>query len=566
MMGGAMSSAVNSAPVTHDSHLATVWERIADAIPDETALVNGGRRVTWGEFEQRASRLAAAFTAAGLGPGSKIAIDLYNCTEWLEAFFAAIKIRAVPANVNYRYLDQELRHLLSDSHAEAIVFHASLGERVMRLRQELPQIRYYVQVDEGARTPVRGSEGASAPLHAGVQDFEALIARNAPAPRIERRLDDTFLSYTGGTTGLPKGVMVQLGRAFGSLAFLGPMLGLGPTQTADPVGTAGALAKKNQRLVALPASPLMHSTGFQMTALPMLSFGGCLVTLTSRSFDAVELLDTVERDRVTLVAIVGDALARPVLNALRDARERGRNYDLASLKLITSAGVAWSGETKNGLFEFLPQTAFLDACGASEGCTYGFRIYRKGDKASGTSFTPAPGLLLLDETGKPQQPAPGVSGILAATSTATGYYNDAAKTARTYRDIGGQWYVVPGDHGRIEADGSLTLLGRGSTTINTGGEKVHPEEVEDVIKGLAGVDDCIVFGMPDERWGQRVTALVQKHAGSALDSDAVTNHARSKLAGYKVPKEVLFVDKVPRAPNGKADYPRAKELAARHAR
>jgi len=551
-----MSSAMNSAPVTHDSHLANVWERIADAIPDETALVHGERRVTWREFDQRASRLAAAFSAAGLGPGCKIAIDLYNCTEWLEAFFAAIKIRAVPANVNYRYLDQELRHLLSDSHAEAIVFHAGLSERVVRLRSELPQVRYYVQVDEGARTPVP----------AGVEDFEALIAKHAPAPRIERRLDDTFLSYTGGTTGLPKGVMVKLGRAFSSLAFLGPMLGLGPKETADPVGTAAALAKKKQRLVALPASPLMHSTGFQMTALPMLSFGGCLVTLTSRSFDAVELLDTVEREKVTLVAIVGDALARPVLNALRDAKARGRNYDLASLKLITSAGVAWSAETKNGLFEFLPQAAFLDACGASEACTYGFRVYRKGDKTSGTSFTPAPGLLLLDESGKPQPPAPGVSGILAATSTAAGYYNDAAKTARTYRDIEGQWYVVPGDHGRIEADGSLTLLGRGSTTINTGGEKVHPEEVEDVVKGLAGVDDCIVFGMPDERWGQRVTALVQKHAGASLDSDTVTNHARSKLAGYKVPKEVLFVDKVPRAPNGKADYPRAKEIAAQHSR
>jgi len=547
-----MSSAMSSAPVTHDSHLANVWERIADAIPDETALVHGQRRVTWREFDQRASRLAAAFSAAGLGPGSKIAIDLYNCTEWLEAFFAAIKIRAVPANVNYRYLDQELRHLLSDSHAEAIVFHAGLSERVVRLRSELPQVRYYVQVDDGTRTPVP----------AGVEDFEALIAKHAPAPRIERRLDDTFLSYTGGTTGLPKGVMVKLGRAFSSLAFLGPMLGLGPKETADPVGTAASLAKKNQRLVALPASPLMHSTGFQMTALPMLSFGGCLVTLTSRSFDPVELLDTVEREKVTLVAIVGDALARPVLNALRDAKARGRNYDLSSLKLITSAGVAWSGEIKNGLFEFLPQTAFLDACGASEGCTYGFRVYRKGDPISGTNFMPAPGLLLLDESGKPHQPAPGVSGILAATSTATGYYNDVAKTARTYRDIEGQWYVVPGDHGRIEADGSLTLLGRGSTTINTGGEKVHPEEVEDVVKGLAGVDDCIVFGMPDERWGQRVTALVQKHAGSGVSQESIMTHARANLAGYKVPKEVLFVEKVPRAPNGKADYPRAKEIAA----
>jgi len=229
------------------------------------------------------------------------------------------------------------------------------------------------------------------------------------------------------------------------------------------------------------------------------------------------------------------------------------------LRVISSAGVAWSAETKNGLFEFMPQATFLDCCGASEGCTYGFRPYRKGEPTTGNNFIAAPGLLLLDSEGRPQAPRPGTYGILANETSAAGYFNDPAKTARTFRSLNGAWYVVPGDHGRIEADGTLTLLGRGSTTINTGGEKVHPEEVENVIKGADGIDDCIVLGVPDERWGQRVVALAKRSTGARITETELTDHARSRLAAYKAPKEVHFVDEVPRAPNGKPDYARARE-------
>ncbi|MBV9996475.1 MAG: AMP-binding protein [Caulobacteraceae bacterium] len=534
------------------THLADIWEGIADRIGDQPALIHGDRSVNWRDFEARAARLASALSAAGLGVGSKIAIDLYNCNEWLEAFFAAIKVRAVPANVNYRYLDDELIHILTDSHAEALIFHAGLAERILRLRPRLPRIKLLVQVEDGA----------SAPLEGGVAAYEALIAGNSAAARIPRTPDDPYLSYTGGTTGLPKGVMVGLGRAASSMAFLAPVLGLTPEDVADPVATAQRNAAAGDQLIALPASPLMHSTGFSMTAIPALTYGGAVVTLTSRSFDPREACAAVERHGVRLLAIVGDAIGRPILHALEEGAASGKPFDMSSIRLMSSAGVAWSAETKRGLFAFLPQATLLDACGASEGLTYGFRSYRKGDALSGTNFTPAPGLVFLDPQGEPGPAVPGASGLMANSTSASGYYNDPEKTARTYRLINGMQYVAPGDYGRIEADGTLTLLGRGATTINTGGEKVHPEEVEDVIRAHADVDDCLVLGMPDERFGQRVTALVQPREGRAVEGADIVRHTHARLAGYKAPKQVLVVARIPRGPNGKADYEQAKAVAA----
>jgi fatty-acyl-CoA synthase len=299
-----------------------------------------------------------------------------------------------------------------------------------------------------------------------------------------------------------------------------------------------------------------------MSALPALMYGGTVVTLTSRSFDADELLTAIETHRAALVAIVGDAIGRPILRALEERAARGVGCDLSSLRLMSSAGVAWGAETKNGLFRFMPNAVLFDACGASEGVTYGFRAYRKGDPTSGTRFTPAPGLQFLDEEGRAWSAAPGRSGLMANATSAAGYYNDAAKTARNFRFIDGIWCAIPGDYGRIEADGMLTLLGRGSTTINTGGEKVHPEEVEEVIRSLDGVDDCLVFGLPDERWGERVTALVQRAGAATPDEAGVIAHARARIAGYKLPKQVFFVERVPRGPNGKANYQRAKAMAS----
>lgn len=544
------------------ANLATVWEEIADRIPDEVALVHGGTRLTWRQFEDRAARLASAFQAAGLGAGARVAIDLYNCPQWLEAFFAAIKIRAVPANVNYRYLDQELLHLLTDCGAEAIVYHASFEGRIARLKPHLANVALFVQVND--LTEISGVSGDKEHSFKWAREYELLLAGNEPAVRMERSSDDQFLAYTGGTTGLPKGVIGNLGRAGRALAALAPTLGITHEQAIDPPATAEKMAADKMRFRSLPASPLMHATGFQMTALPTLTFGGTVVTLESHSFNARELLDTLDRERVRMVAIVGDAIGRPFANALRDAAAEGRGYNLPCLELISSAGVAFSADVKTQLLEYLPRVRLFDSCGTSEGCTYGFRTYRKGDTLSGTNFMPTQGLLLLDGEGNSHRPVPGTAGILAATTTAAGYYNDPEKTARTFRLINGTPYVIPGDYGRIEDDGSLTLLGRGSTTINTGGEKVHPEEVEDVIKDVSGIDDCLVLGLPDDRWGQCVTALVQRsmdRQGADVTEEMVISRVHGTLANYKAPKHVFFIAKIPRGPNGKPDYVQARKIA-----
>lgn len=532
-------------------NLADIWEDVADRLGDAPALIAGEKVTTWAEFDDRAARLGAALQAAGIKPGTKVAINLYNCSEWLETFFALVKIRAVPANVNYRYLDDELVYLLSDAKAEVLFFHASLGERIAPLAAKLPNLKLLVQVNDGSGSGL--VEGASA--------YEDLIASHEPTSRIFRPLSDEYLSYTGGTTGLPKGVMVSLSRLGGAMPMLGPMLGLTEDEVSDPVETAAQRAVKGQSLVALPASPLMHSVGFAMTALPTLLYGGVVVTLTERSFNAHEACQAVERHGVHLMSLVGDAIAWPVLAALDERAAEGAPYDMSSLRLLSSAGVAWSGRSKQALFEHMPTANFFDACGASEGVVYGMKIYRKGAETSGTNFTPIPGLKFLSETGEWIDAAPGVFGLMANLTASSGYYNDPEKTAQTFFSLGDQTYCRPGDFGRIEADGSLTLVGRSSSTINTGGEKVHAEEVEDVIREMAIVEDCLVFGMPDERFGQRVTALVKLWNDGGFDCEEIRTHVREHLAHYKAPKDVLMIGQIPRGPNGKPDFRAARAFA-----
>lgn len=530
----------------NQDHIADIWEAIADRIGAAPAIIQGDRVTSWHALEDRAARIATALTQAGIGAGSTVAIDLYNCPEWIETFFAVIKVGAMPANVNYRYLDDELVHLLSDSKAQAIVFHASLGARIMALRDRLPMMSTYIVVDDGTTWE----------RPADVRDYEEVVTTHAPASRGTKQADGCFLSYTGGTTGLPKGVLVQLSRLMSALPTLGPMFAITPEDARDPVATAERLHCEGKSFSSLPASPLMHSTGFTMTAVPTLLFGGTVVLLEGRSFDGTELCHAIARHKVRMIAIVGDAIARPLLRAIRDG---AGHLDISTLKVISSAGVAWSAETKAGLLEMLPEALLIDACGASEGSTYGTRAYRAGDNLSGTNFIPAPGLHVQDENGTWRPAQKGMTGLLSNRTASIGYYLDPEKSARSFFLLNGEQYVVPGDYGRIEEDGSLTLIGRTSGVINTGGEKVHQEEVEDVLREMHGIEDCLVFGMPDERFGQRVTAVVS--LSQDLTQAEIIAHTRSKLAHYKAPKDLFIVTQVPRGPNGKPDYPAAKALA-----
>jgi acyl-CoA synthetase (AMP-forming)/AMP-acid ligase II len=527
-------------------HLATIWEEIAGAIPDEVALIHGTRTRTWGQLDERASRLAAALSVHGIGEGSKVALDLYNCPEYLEAFFATAKLNAIHVNVNYRYRHDELRQLLDDADAAAVIAHASLIDRVREVAPRLPLLRLVVDVHDPDADPAGSG-------------YEAMVASAAPRPRTTRS-GGMYLSYTGGTTGLPKGVMYDMaGVTARTLATRAMICGVAAAWEAAPADVAVELRDRGERPVALPASPLMHSTAFTFASLPALTAGGAIVTLENRRFDAHAALAAIECCRATVVAIVGDAFGRPLADALDERAAGGRPYDTSSLRVMCSAGVAWGADTKRRLLDHIPQLTLLDACGSTEGGTYGFSIVRRGDDLRTVQFTAAPGTIILDDEGRPA-PA-GQVGLIAAVTQTSGYFKHPEKSAETFRTIDGQAYVVPGDLGVIDPDGTITLVGRGSSVINTGGEKVHPEEVEEALRTATGVSDAIVVGVPDERLGQAVAAIVQRGPGSSISEAELVAIVRERLAGYKAPRRVVFVDEIPRSPNGKADLRRARELA-----
>jgi 3-oxocholest-4-en-26-oate---CoA ligase len=536
-----------------DEHFATTWEAIADAYPGDPAVIYGTRVWTWSEFDDRASRLAAAMTAVGVGPGDTVAIDLYNCSEYLETFYAALKIRAVPANVNYRYLDDEMLHLLEQAEARVLVHHATFASRVAPAIAALPGLRLVIEVDNLG--------GTRRQPDAGTVGYEALIAGHDPAPRIERPGSDVFLSFTGGTTGLPKGVEYVVGNSVNNTDVLA-RLNLGITEldwSAPSIERARQLREAYPPPVALPASPMMHSTGLIMASLPVLTLGGTVISLTSPHLDADELFTAVARHRPSTVSIVGDAFARPMLRALDRQAAMGAPYDTSSLITITSAGVAWSGQVKERLLEHIPQVALVDACGSSEGAAIGSQVTRRGEPASTDRFVPGTGLRLLRTDGSVIPADSREVGLFLLPTGCRGYRNDPERTARAFRTIDGQRYVMPGDWGRWNEDGTITLIGRRTSTINTGGEKVFPEEVQQVVLLNEDIEDCLVLGVPDERFGQRVAAIVQPVAGRTVDPDDVTRFVHDRLAGYKAPRRVI-VATVPRGPNGKALFKEARKM------
>jgi 3-oxocholest-4-en-26-oate---CoA ligase len=537
--------------VTEPFHAATEWERIAKEQPDALALIHGSVTRTWRQFEERAARLAGALGAAGLARGDRVAIDLRNCPEFLETWFAALKQRCTPVAVNFRYLEEELRYLLLDCDARAVVYHASFSERIADLVEELRAVRIFIEVAD--ETP----PGDVASVDRSVR-YEDAIASGPAAPAIRRDPSDPTLAYTGGTTGLPKGVEGAIWNP--AVVPLLERVHLVPAGEQALATIRGELGASGSRPVVLPCSPLMHATAMTMVSEPALHLGGTVVTLTSHSLDPDEVLDCIERHRVTHLAITGDPIARPLVDALDRLASSGRVPDLSSVRLIASAGVAWSADVKDRLFAYMPDVTLYDACGSTEGATYGFSYLRAGDPTSTSRFTAAPGVIVIDDTGRPltlEQP-----GLLAAPSARDGYAGDPDRSAAVFREIDGEQFTVPGDYGILHSDGTVTLIGRGSSTINTGGEKVFPEEVEEIIVSITGVADCAVLGVPDPRWGQRVVALVQRSPASSVDAERVITAVRRQLASYKAPKDVVFGD-VPRTATGKLDRGSARARVGR---
>jgi fatty-acyl-CoA synthase len=533
-------------------HYADAIEALADRLGDEIVLTHDATHRSWREFDDRAARLGQAFADAGLQPGSKVGLLLHNCSEYYETFLAALKMRMAPFNINYRYVGAELAYLLENADCEALVYHSSLAGVVQEVLPDLPQVKLAVEVDDGSI----GRDGACT--------YESLLAASEPAPRIPRQPDDYHLMYTGGTTGLPKGVIYHAAPWSTGLAamYSTSVLGLptAPTTVEQLVGTAQALRTRGVVPVVLPASPLMHTAGLA-NSIPFQLLGGRCVTLPNRNFDPMEIWRTVARERVMCLVIVGDAFARPMLAALEEARARGETLDLSCLKLVVSSGVIWSQGVKESMLEWLDAT-LIDGVGATEGAM-ALQLSRRGQTGAAARFVPLADTRLFAEDGREIPPGSDEPGLIAAGGALlpAGYYKDPEKTARTFRVVNGKRYAFIGDWGQWNADGTLQLLGRGSACINTGGEKVYPEEVEHVLVAHPGVADCLVIGMPDERFGQKVVALVvARNAGDGL-STRLAEFVHGKIAGYKRPRAFIEVAAIPRLPNGKADYKAARTLA-----
>ncbi len=534
-----------------EPHLATLFEAVADAVPDRPALIHGSIRRTWTAFDDRAARVAGALVAAGLTTQSKVGLYLFNGPEYLEAQLGILKMRGVPVNVNYRYRDQELVYLLTNSDAEALVFHSSLADRVGRVVGELDAIKLLIQVADD-----------DSPLVPGAVDYAGLIDGHEPLPRIARSADDIFLLYTGGTTGMPKGVMFRLGSWTGSFA-AGALaqLDLDPLTPLDDVPALVAGLADEQRIVTVPCAPLMHGTGLTLGAMVVQTVGATVVTLASRSFDAHELLANVHEHAVTNLAIVGDVFSRPIIKAIDERAAAGDPYDVTSVRRIYSSGAMWSAEVKQALLDRLPNVALFDIMNSSEGAM-ATQVTTHDNAATTAVFLPNPTTKVFTEDGREVLAGSDQVGMVAAGGNIPiGYYKDPDKTARTFREIDGAMYSFPGDMAKVAADGTLILLGRGNQVINTGGEKVFPEEVEEAVKRVAGVVDCLVVGVDDERFGQAVTAVVAAETDAGVTGDDIVAAVKNELAGYKAPRHVVFVDVVPRAANGKPDHAAARRRA-----
>ena len=550
---------------------ATLWEAMADALGERTAVVVGDHRMAWAVLDDRAARLASALAAFGVGSGDRVAQLLFNAPEYLETVYAALKCRATPVNVNYRYQSEEIAHVLGDSGAKVLVVHRSLAARLDPVRWRLAALRAVVVVDDGAvDTPAADAPGPDAPGAAArgpdrAHRYEELIAAHGPAARLTRSGDDTLVLYTGGTTGLPKGVVWPHRSLFGSLAVSAyGAFGYPVPETAAEVGRIAAeLAAAGRSPVNLCAPPLMHGTALFL-AMGTFVLGGTVVLLSGRRFDPDELLGLVGRERVTQISLVGDAFALPLAAALDRAEAEGHPYDMSSLSRLVSSGAIFSAPAKRA-FTGRGPIEVLDLLGASEGGPYAISVSPAGREPLDTAvFCAAPSTVLFDDaTWRPMAWGTGRPGVLAVSGPMpSAYWNDPERSARTFRRIDGVDYTMPGDYALVDADGTVHLLGRGSICINTGGEKVYPEEVEVVIRTLEGVSDALVVGVPDDRLGEVVAAVVAVAPGAVLDEAAVAAAVRARLAAYKAPRQVVFVDEVRRSPSGKADYRWARAAVA----
>lgn len=527
-----------------DFNFADLFESVVDAVPGREALVHPEtrRRLTYAELDAAAGRLARHLRDSGVEPGEHIGLHLYNGVEYLQTLWACLKIRAVPVNVNYRYVEEELAYLYRDADLVALVFDAEFGDRVAAALPTAEKLRHLIRVG--------GSPGGPPTAAVSFADAESGPAGRDFGPRSG---DDRFIVYTGGTTGMPKGVVWRQEDLFHSALGGGAPRGI-PVQ--HPRELAERVAAGGDGLVFFPTAPLMHGTS-TFTALIAFNFGQKVVV--HRGYAPREVLRTIEQERVTNLSLVGDAMLRPLAEALAGPM---RGTDCSSLLSVSSSGAILSEAVRAQFTELLPRVTLVNNFGSSES---GFNGTADADSRRGLRIRVNERTAVVDPlTHRPVEP--GATGRIAQRGhVPLGYYNDPKKTAETFFQERGERWVMLGDLATVDAQGVVTVLGRGSQCINTGGEKVFPEEVEQVLKAHPAVYDALVTGVPDERWGQRVLAIVQPREGMDPPTlDGLQTHCRTRLAGYKLPRGMLLVERIRRSPSGKADYRWARSVALTH--
>ena len=544
-----------------DFNLADLFECVAARVPGREAIVWGDTRLTFRQLDERATRLAHGLASLGVGPTDHVGVFMYSRPEYLETMVASYKIRAVPINVNYRYVADELFYLFDNADLVALVLEASFAPVVAAILDRLPRLRHLILVEDGSES------GSALP---DAMAYENLLAANSPVLDFGPRSgDDAYIAYTGGTTGKPKGVVWRQEDIFFATMTPGVEV-VKPEDVADnavaPIhprlrALADAGVEVPDMYVSYALGPLMHVSGHWSAWGAMLS-GGVIVLHPSRRMEAETVLEIVEREGVTMLTIVGDSMGLPLVETLE--AKPGR-FDTSSVLMLGSGGSIMSGDVKDRLLVGFPSAMMIvEAIGSSESPAQAISTTVRGQGPAETlRFTADEKTTVFDDDLRPVVPGSGAVGRLATMGRVpVGYYNDPEKSARTFVTVDGVRWALPGDMASIEADQTIRLLGRGTLCINTGGEKVYPEEVEAVLKGYERIVDAVIVGVPDPRFGERVAAVVEPvNADPLLTLDEVQRYCRDHLAGHKVPRRMFLVDKVPRSPSGKADYTWAKEIA-----
>ncbi len=541
-------------------NIADLFEHTVDMVADREVLVVGEQRRTYAQLEARANQLAHHLAAQGIGAGDHIGVYGSNSVEWIEAALAAYKVRAVPVNVNYRYVTEELRYIFDNADFKAVVYDRAFAPRIQDVRAKLPRLEHLIHID-GDDILVDDALVDDALAALGSVAFEdAMVSGTAERDFAPRSDDDHYVLYTGGTTGMPKGVVWRHEDVFFAL---GGGIDAYSNERVDDEWSLATKAKAVETpLRSLNLPPLMH--GAAQWGFWRFAFEGNLVVMLAK-FDPYEVWRTVAREGINTVSITGDAMARPMIEALEEMGGPG-TLDLSSLFVLASTAAIFSPTVKDQYLDLFPNLMIIDAIGSSETGANGMRIVGKGDTQNtggGPTVTAARDAVVLDEDLNEIPPGCGQPGRLARRGNVpVAYYKDPERSAATFV-VGpsGSRYALAGDMALLESDGTITLLGRGSQCINSGGEKIFPEEVESALKAHPAVFDAIVVGVPDDRWGQRVAAVVQPRDGETPTLGDLDVHCRGYLAGYKVPKELHLVSEVVRSPSGKPDYPWASRVA-----